>query len=107
MGRPKGSRAKSATSWWDKATDEARIQQIRGAIDCGMTARTLAANCGLPPERTGSVTMFAFRNGLHFNSDISMRDYRRCGMTSGIVSARNKGVPDFEITSAFQIFRSS
>jgi len=57
-------------SWWDRAPKDARIAQIKGGIELGMTAKqTLLASgvpLGLYAEVMPHIHIVARRGGLHF-----------------------------------------
>lgn len=57
---------KSGKGWWYRATDEQRLAQIDGAIECGMTMNQVVMNCGA--KSTGAVSMFASRRGRSFGT---------------------------------------
>lgn len=54
----------NAKGWWYHATDEQRLAQIDGAIECGMTQAQVAINCGANSQ--GAISMFTSRHGRSF-----------------------------------------
>lgn len=63
-GPAKGYRitAKADQGWWYRATDEQRIAQIKGGVDCGMSAPQIAVCVGANSGRT--ITDFASRHSI-------------------------------------------
>jgi hypothetical protein len=84
-------------TFWKTATKEQKLSQIDGGIECGMTARQVAVNCGTTAE---NIRALASRCGRSFNHGISVG----WGRASLISSQRSRGVPNERITDAFNIF---
>lgn len=57
--------------WWYGASVEQRLAQVDGGIECGMTAKQIAMNCGagIYHERDSGVSAFARKHGRYFGSD--------------------------------------
>lgn len=99
-------------TFWTTATREQKLAQIDGAIECGMTAKQTAMCLGASTKHKGSTVLaYAAAHGRRFNT--GMHDKRvkagsigghHGGMTGGIITSRNAGKPDYEISSAFSIF---
>jgi len=92
-------------SFWKTATDEQKIEQIKGGIEVGMNSRQVAMNLGATYTNITSaqVTNFWKRQGFKFphnkiESTHSMREIARA--TSG----RKAGVPEVEKKFSFKIF---
>jgi len=56
-------------SWWDNASTEARLAQIDGGIECGLTANQVAMASGLRSDQRSNVSAFASRRGRHFPAE--------------------------------------
>ena len=51
------------TTFWQTATQEQKLAQIDGGIECGMNARQVGTNCGAMRDH---VLRFAQLHGRHF-----------------------------------------
>lgn len=95
-------------TFWNTATREEKLAQIDGGIECGMTARQVAMCLGAPEKYDGiAVRSFARMNGRSFNTQMHRKKVvagKANGEIGGIVRARNTGLPDYEISSAFSLF---
>lgn len=98
-------------TWWNRATVEQKMTQIKAGIELGMTSKQIAMNLGAPirtPNDNG-VKSFADHFGLKFGKshDKFSRAGRVGGTISGIVNSRRRGVPETFVSSAFDIFPRS
>jgi len=98
-------------SWWSNATQEQRLAQIDGGIECGMTSKQIAMCLGAPiyDDQGGHDAVFVYgrRNGRRFTTPTYVSAHRagkRGGKVSGILRARAKGTPEIHVNTAFSIF---
>lgn len=88
-------------SWWKRATEEQRLAQIDGGIECGMTIRQIAMNCG---ATTNAVGAYGRSHGRTFTGVASMKNAVDGGKVARIMKARNAGAPNTAMRDAFSIF---
>jgi len=82
--------------WWYSATQEQKLAQIDGGIECGMTAREIALNCGASlgvNDRGGTIGAFAFLHGRNFPQENKNSDKRMARSREGtrVHHAKKKG----------------
>lgn len=93
------------STWWERASVEDRLAQIDGGIECGMTSRQIAMNCGAPIfKRDNAVLRFGKAHGRHFLAKNSAGRSREGGLSSSLVRTRKSGFVEYEISTAFDIF---
>jgi hypothetical protein len=64
-----------STSWWHNATDEQKLAQVKGGLECGMTSSHVGMNCGISCQ---TVRNFAKTFGINFpNTTVSSRSASR------------------------------
>lgn len=104
------------STWWDRATDAQKLAQIDAGIALGMTGKQISMNLRAPVNAYGGskVTTFARRHGRSFpNPESHNRKVARQaggrvgGKVAGLLNARRRGVPETNVTSAYEIFGSS
>jgi len=87
-------------SWWDKASDEQRLAQIDGGIECQMSRGQVATNLGTTFK---SIRNFCIKNGRDFSKSSNAGNHK-IYHTLSIVNARRKGAPNTAMRDAFNIF---
>jgi hypothetical protein len=83
-------------TFWKTATKEQKLAQIDGGIECGMTARQVAMNCGTPSI---NVYRFAERNNRSLPAKKA-----KLSETLKIALARSQGKSNDVMPEAFDIF---
>jgi hypothetical protein len=96
-------------SFWENSTDAQKLAQIDGGIDCTMTIRQIAMNCGTTPSR---LAYFGRIHGRKFpavsaGSSHHKRENKRGGSVQQIIAARAAGAPNVHMRDAFEIFGTS
>ncbi len=98
------------STWWERATDEQKLEQIDAGIALGMTGKQISMNLRAYVNSDGGskVTSFARRHGRSFpygESKNRGNGGRSSGKFVGLMNARRKGVPETMIKTAYEIFR--
>jgi len=88
-------------SWWSRASQEQKLAQIDGGIECGVSAKHIAMNVG---ASVSAIHEYGRRHGRKFNGKPTTAQNRIAGSIAGLGNARRLGKPDCEIASAFSIF---
>ena len=88
-------------TFWTSSTDDQKLSQIDGGIECGMTRTQVAMNCG---TTMNAVAYFASRHGRTFNGRASAQSAREGGIVQRIVKARRAGASNVLMKDAFSIF---
>lgn len=94
------------STWWDRATDAQKLEQIDAGIALGMTGKQVSMNLRMPVDHNGNSKVINFANyhGRHFSRFAQRSTRRAAGLTGGIVSSRRRGIPDYTVSSAHEIF---
>jgi hypothetical protein len=94
------------STWWDRATVAQRLAQIDAGIALGMSSKQIAMNLRVEADQRGisKLVYFANSHGRHFSRFTQRSTRRAAGMTGGIVSSRRRGIPDYTVSSAHEIF---
>ncbi|MDK4720100.1 hypothetical protein PH552_12170 [Rhizobium sp. CNPSo 3968] len=94
-------------SFWEKSTDKQKLAQIDGGIECRLTIRQIAMNCG---TTRAALSHFARKHGRTFPTQSPSTSYsmkssaRRGGRVAAIIAARTARVPNVLMNDAFSIF---
>ncbi|RKD69001.1 hypothetical protein [Rhizobium sp. WW_1] len=96
-------------SFWENSTDEQKLAQIDGGIECNMTIRQIAANCGTTHAK---LAYFGRTHGRKFpalsaGSPIRKAAGARGGSVRKIMVARASGASNIHMQDAFSIFGST
>lgn len=94
------------TTWWDRATVAQKLKQIDAGIALGMSSKQIAMNLRLEADQHGiaKVSYFANSHGRNFARGATRASRRAAGMAAGVVTARRRGVPDCNISTAHELF---
>ena len=87
------------SSWWERATTEQRIAQIKGGIECGMNSRSMATNCG-----TAAHTLLSFAHHHGISIPTVFPSGERARINSIRLSARQRKVGQHEYGDVFELF---
>lgn len=88
-------------NWWSNATEQQKLAQIDGGIECGMTTRQIAMNCG---ATRAAVASYGRDHGRTFPAKSELRHSISGGKVQRIMQARRAGAPNTLMTDAFSIF---
>ncbi len=98
-------------TYWEQATQEERLKQIDGGIECGMTSKQIAMCLRAPiygrDGQDNAVKRFGNHHGRHFPTPPVTAGHR-AGKSGGRISTaiklRNAGWSDVSHKDAFSIF---
>jgi hypothetical protein len=89
-------------SFWEKSTDEQKLAQIDGGIECNLTIRQIAMNCG---ATSPAVAYFGRKHGRSFPAKYSSHAAcKRAISVRTIITSRAARVPNLLMKDAFSIF---
>ncbi len=92
-------------SFWEKSTDEQKLAQIDGGIECLMTIRQIAMNCRTTQAAVGHLGR---KYGRAFPARFSSPAAgKRAISVRAIIAARLARVPNVLMNDAFSIFGSA
>jgi hypothetical protein len=99
-------------AFWDKATQEQRLAQIDGGIECGMTSKQIATCLGAPiyiDGKSNAVNDFGNYHGRQFPTTargIGLKAWKSAERRISEKARRIRGEPEITDPTAFSIFNT-